>query len=326
MQQITSFSELYALANNNIRVFDLGRSLRSISQQDFLKIEMADIAHPHPYLQHAHIAIIAWQDETVDQHSIWLFKWGLDEQNKIKIAEHQTCLERVVKSLMTQDPNERRRLLQDHPFHFKPNDIMQACFHAHAAHILKRSTSGFLIKAEQYYLHNPNSDWQEIGIQGVAELVHQLDNQKTALLINNLARFSKQASLCLLACLENENIDLNLATALIKHYGDNDEDSELFSHLIRALSSVSNQEVIKSWLQSYINKENDIQLEILLAIASRVWPALDDDIVMINLFHKLAKHTSSTGVDVLAKDLISLDNLRPHVLKAIRVPFQNQAN
>ena len=243
MQQISSFSELYQLANSHISVFDLGRSLRPISNEEFKKIETADIALP-PYLQHAHIAIIAWQEGADAQHSIWLFKWGLDEQNKIKIAEHQTCLERVVQSLITQDQEERRRLLQDHPFHFKPNDIIQACFHAAAEDILKRSHSQFYHRAAEYYLHNPSSDWQDIGIQGVAELTYNLTDQQTQQIIDNLPHFSKQANLCLLACLEHQQISLGLAQALIKHFCRNDQDIELFSHLIRAISSVADKAIV----------------------------------------------------------------------------------
>jgi len=319
MQNITTFSELYQLAKTHIEVFDLGRQLQHIEAEEFYKIEKGDIAYPYPYKESAHIAILTWHPNQPERHSIWMFKWGLDERNMVQISEQQTCLERVVKSLTTVDDDERRRLLQDHPFHFKPTEMVQACFHAKASSILNQPTSKYFEPTQQYFLSDKNNDWKTIGVQGIAEFAFKLKDHDKQTIIQKFNQYAKPAQLCLLACLENSNDDPDFSHQLINNIAL--DEFEIFSHLIRAISKTSHHPTIKTWIHSLVNDNTELHIECLLAIATRAYLALDNDIVMINLFHKLAQRSNVDTIDIIAKDLARIEFLRAHVIKALRVPI-----
>ncbi|BCE00126.1 DUF3549 family protein [Marinicellulosiphila megalodicopiae] len=320
MDNITTFSQLYQMAQTHIEVFDLGRQFQHLDADDFYKIETGEIAYPFPYKDSAHIAILTWQPQYPEKHSIWLFKWGLDERNVVNIAEQQSCLERVVTSLMTKDDEERRRLLQDHPFHFKPNEIMQACFHAKASMILGQSVSKYYEATSKYFLTDQNENWQTIGVQGVGELVWRLTDADKKIVVSKFNQYAKPAQLCFLACLEHVNDDPQFSKQLI-NVVELDE-FELFSHVIRAVSKTANNNKVKQWIHDLVNTHQDLHLECLLAIATRAYLGLDDDIVMINLFHKLAQNSNIDTIDIIAKDLARIEKLRALVVRALRVPMQ----
>ncbi|MCJ8311562.1 MAG: DUF3549 family protein [Saccharospirillaceae bacterium] len=316
---INTFSELYELAQTHIEVFDLGRQLQHIDSDDLYKIEVGELPYPYPFKESAHIAIITWHPDHPERHSIWMFKWALDERNMVQISAQQNCLERVIKSLAVKDEDERRRLLQDHPFHFKPNEIMQSCFHAKASIILNQPVSKFYESSKQYYLSESQNNWQEIGIQGVGELVWRLQDSDKKHIVKHFNDYAKPAQLCLLACLEHSNDDPIFSQQLIKQV--QLDEFELFSHLIRAVSKTANDPVVKNWLHLLVNEHTELHIECLLAIATRAYLALEDDIVMINLFHKLAQISNIKTIDIIAKDLTRFEPLRKHVIKALRVPI-----
>jgi len=317
---ITTFSELYELAQTHIEVFDLGRQLQCINSDDLYKIEVGELPYPFPFKESAHIAIITWHPDHPERHSIWMFKWALDERNVVQISAQQNCLERVIKSLTTKDEDERRRLLQDHPFHFKPNEIMQSCFHAKASAILNQPVSKYFASTRQYFLsENQTANWQEIGIQGVGELVWKLQDTDKAHIIKHFNDYAKPAQLCLLACLEHSNDDAKFSQQLIERV--QLDEFELFSHLIRAVSKTAKDPIITKWIHKLVNENSQLHIECLLAIATRAYLALGDDIVMINLFHQLAQRSHIDTIDIIAKDLARIESLRKFVVKALRVPM-----
>jgi len=316
---ITTFSELYQLAQTHIEVFDLGRQLQQIDCDDLYKIEVGELPYPYPYKESAHIAIITWHPDHPERHSIWMFKWSLDERNVVQISAQQNCLERVVKSLTTTDEDERRRLLQDHPFHFKPNEIMQSCFHAKASLILNQSASKFYEPTKQYFLSDTQTNWQEIGIQGVGEMAWRLQDTDKKHIIEHFNEYAKPAQLCFLACLEHTNDDPVFSQQLIETV--QLDEFELFSHLIRAVSKTARNPFITNWIHKIVNEHNELHIECLLAISTRAYLALEDDIVMINLFHKLAQISNVETIDIIAKDLARIEPLRKYVVKALRVPI-----
>lgn len=319
MQDIKSLSGFFELANTRLTVTDLGKQMQSINPKGFAQMELGNQAYPYPFMNHAHLAILAWHPDNKAQHSIWFFKIPLDEQGFISLVEHQDLVIRVIKALQA-DQAERERLLSDHPYHFKPNTAAMACFNAYAGQILGMKPSQFYAPAKQFLLEDQPVDWQEVGLQGFADVCLRLNDKTSAILADKIPTIEKMPLVGLCHCLEHAKSSPLVQDALIQRLL-NCEDNELKAALIRSLSQFNQEEAVIEYLQTQINQLQTLDLECLIAISTRCPSALNDDITMINFFYQLSKLANAEGIDQIVKDLVTQKGLRDKVLMAIRMPI-----
>ena len=80
LQRIASISEFLLQAGTEYRVFDFGRGIRPLAEQQFLDIENGELPAPFPRQQHMWLGIVYWNK----QHQLWLI--GISVGMLISIA------------------------------------------------------------------------------------------------------------------------------------------------------------------------------------------------------------------------------------------------
>ena len=98
----------------------------------------------------------------------------------------------------------------------------------------------------------------------------------------------------------------------------------LLAAILRSLSQ-SNKKFIKKAILHILNKEDALNIEILVSIGSRSWEALIDKELMELYVSKLAHEDIQRDVFIeCISDLIQMPNYRSHVLSAIKSEKQPQ--
>ncbi len=315
------------------RIYDLGRKVAKISNSDFKKIEHNDLPYPYPIQQHAFIAITFWQVGKQQEHFIWFLRMPLDEQGFLKITAQSSFIKMVVeamgKDLTAEIGKELQESLASNPFIFKPNAEKLAIFNASINAAFIRPASSFYPAALNYFSGATNwNEWQELGIQGVADITARLaydNNQQN--LINALPHLPQQPLQTLALCLEHQDqISTELATAIAKL-----ADIELQANhqgnailLLRALASARAVGITKALLEKQFSSELIYNEHWYVGIAGRLWNMLEDETLLNRFFESLANHHASLFPQLFT-DLVAIPALRDKVLKQLRLSARSPA-
>lgn len=319
------------------RIYDLGRKVTNIANSDFKKIEHNEQPYPYPIQQHAFLAITFWQlaKQTGNQqdHFIWFLKMPLDEQGFLKITAQTSFIKMVVEAMGKDLTAEIDKALQEslasNPFIFKPTPEKLALFNARINAAFIRPASSFYPAAVNYFSGALNwSNWQELGIQGVADITARLghdNNQKN--LINALPHLPQQPLQTLALCLEHQDqISTELAAAIAKQ-----ADLELQANhqgnailLLRALASSPAVDITKELLEKQFSSALIYNEHWYIGIAGRLWNMLEDETLLNRFFESLANHHAALFPALFA-DLVAIPALRDKVLKQLRLSARSPA-
>ena len=219
--------------------------------------------------------------------------------------------------------------LASNPFVFKPAAEKLAIFNAIMNTNFVRPASTFYPPAQRYFSGQTQwNEWQELGIQGIADLCARLnydDNQQT--LINALPHLPQQPLQSLALCLEHQHdINTALATAIAKQaeieLKANHQESAIL--LLRAISSAPAVGITKALLEQQLNSDLIHNEHWYVCIAGRCWSALEDETLLNRFFEALANH-HNTLFPQLFVDLVAIPALREKVLKQLRLTARSPA-
>ncbi|WP_414830059.1 DUF3549 family protein [Alteromonas sp. H39] len=176
---IESISEFLLHAGTNFRVLDLGRGLDELDTQTFLEIEGAQMPAPKPRQQHAWFAIVFWNTQAATQHYIWFLKLPLDERGLVVSASRNHFLQIIIDALGSSlaDDTENAQTLPDNPYSFVPPQRLMAQTNAKIKQMLSLPASSGFDLAKNYIQAPGVQDWQQIPVQGIADLAYQLDGE-----------------------------------------------------------------------------------------------------------------------------------------------------
>ena len=325
---INTLTDFLEESQCQFRIYDLGRKVIKIANGDFKKIAHNDLPYPYPIQQHAFVAITFWQVNNAQQeHFIWFLKMPLDEQGLMKIGAQTSFIKMVVDAMgqdLTADMSKNlQEALATNPFIFKPSTEKLAIFNAALNTSFIRPASSFYATASDYFSGQTAwSDWQTLGIQGIADLAARLDydnNQQH--LINALPHLPSQPLQSLALCLENQDkINTELATAIAKQaeveINKGNQDNAML--LLRALSTAPAIGITKALLEQQFASELIYNKHWYVTIAGRLWQLLDDETLLNKFFEALANH-HMTLFPELFSDLVAIPLLRDKVLQQLRL-------
>lgn len=334
MNTLTDF--LHA-AQCQYRIYDLGRKVAKISSSDFEKIAHNEQPYPYPIQQHAFVAITFWQlakqSGNQKDHFIWFLKMPLDEQGFLSITAQSSFIKMVMEAMGKDLTAEIDKTVQDtlasNPFIFTPSAEKLAIFNAGVNAAFIRPASSFYPAAVNYFSGTLNwSDWQELGIQGVADISARLghdNNQKN--LINALPHLPQQPLQTLALCLEHQpQVSTELATAIAKQ-----ADLELQANhqgnailLLRALASTPAVDVTRALLEKQFSSALVYNEHWYISIAGRLWHLLEDETLLNRFLESLANHHCAL-FPALFSDLVAIPALRDKVLKQLRLSARSPA-
>ncbi|WP_068545086.1 DUF3549 family protein [Thalassotalea crassostreae] len=329
MTQISTISELLKLSNSKYRIFDIGRVVQKIAKQDFEKVEQAMQPYPYPIQGHACFAIAFWQEQKSAPY-LWFVKLPLDERGLLNQGSRNHYLAIILEALgsdLTQDPTEKQEeLLQANPYNFTPSQYKLATLNALIKRDLKQNASEYYEHCQLYMSGKLGLDnWQGVGVQGIADFAARIDDkQNAASLIDNLAMLPEQVFNILCGALENHPLPIDLLTKVIalakEEIAQQDVDFSRLSNLLRAMSANAENPLLVQFITDILNNEQLNNLNLLVTISGRCYPAL---IVHKQLMAFLEKLVTCVGQEIFVavfKDLIAIPKIRPTLMQCIRDP------
>jgi hypothetical protein len=329
---ISSIGQLLDQMGVTTRVFDLGRHIQEISTTTFAQFEAQSIAYPAPYLHHAWLGLLFWDPETAELPLLWFIKLPLDEQGKLVLAERDLFLQQLMVALganiaASKQGEQLAAVLEGNPYVFTPSPERQAAIHARVNLLLNNPPSNFYEPACAY-LKSDLSQWQTLGLQGLADIAVRWQQHQTDL-IRILPALPAPALIGLCQCLENEAISGALGKALHNRLlreiqsPHDEQDTSLVAALIRGLSQCQALQLRHKTLLQVLHAPAGQQIEVLAAIATRCSMDLCDLTLSLPFLEALCLQGQNSFNRVLA-DLLFCAPLRPHLLAAFRQPQRSE--
>ncbi|MCL1067091.1 DUF3549 family protein [Shewanella olleyana] len=320
MTQLETLSQFLDTANTQFQVYDLGRRVENIDPVLFNQIEALNTPYPFPIQGHAQFAIVFWREDEIP--FIWFLKLPLDEQGLLSPAQRSQFIKMILEAL-GRDPtkalsDEEQERYANHPFSFKPSQEKLALFNALVKKQLSQQASAQYEYAAQYFANlnekNAQDDsWQQLGLQGIADVCVRLDKFDHDKHINTamkLAPLEVQAAIC--QCLEHVTVSNTLAETLY----DNLSSAEVEHKHIYLRALASQPELTQKAIQQLVNLQQ-LDENLLITIAARSWTALKDDATRKLYLEVLANQPQNFFNQVFA-DIVAIPSLRNSLLLDLR--------
>jgi hypothetical protein len=326
---IETLGQFLAAMDVRSRFFDMGHHIREISDTTFARFEQQQICFPNPYLRAAWIGVLFWQEGEEQSPQLWFLKFPLDEQAKIDLPERDRFLQQLMTAVganlqAIKEGEQLKAVLEGNPFSFKPAPERQAYLHAYLNHHLGKPNSQYY-QAACDYLSGDLSQWQQIGVQGLAEVAVNWQKHQNELQ-SALASMPAQPAITLCHCLEQEVINGALAKVMSKRIETLIEDSDsasLTAALLRGMSSSSALELRSRTLGLILSATAADSIEVLAAIAGRCQLDLMQPEICQRFLEALAKQPQQ-NFNQLMSELLFIPMLRNHLLQQFRSPDRSE--
>lgn len=323
-QAPVTLTSLFKESGTALRVYDLGRRLRRLSNDEFERIEALQTPYPTPYLHHAFIALMLWNPSDRKQNAVWFLKLPLDEQGFMIPAVRDDILNRLLSNVQSsQNGVPIEDSLKDNPFMFKPSDEKMAVFHARAAKDAGESVSIHYEAVEQF-IAGQQADWTGLSLQGLADyVIHMEKTPAESTLAPRLSSLPDGFLAQLLGLLEHARIGEALSTALVTMIetclAEKQSDPLKIALLLRALSGTENPEMLRKSIERVLSDNNGLNIEILSAIATRAENALMNPAILNRFLDRLANSDAGqNGFSRVLAELMYLPIHRVLIVQALR--------
>ena len=322
---IHSLEQLFDRMNMDLMLFDVGRHVSSLPADVFQRVESQEIVYPSPYLGHAWLALLfrdklaATEQDNLSSASLWFIRLPLDEQGMLSLHDRDQFIQQVMIAIGNNLEAEKQQqqvqsVLENNPYRFSPTPEKQAVVHARSRQLLNIPNSDHLGIALELLQKNC-SDWQQLPIQGLAELATDWENHE-ALLLRAIGKLPDQALTTLGICLESEALNSSLTSALCERLCATKQ-SELRSSLIRAISSSADIKIRQENLIALLkNNSGELDTESLLSMATRCYRDLTNPVLAVPFLNELSKQPQEVFNKTLG-DLLYIQWMRVPLLAVI---------
>lgn len=337
MQDIKTLSDFFRESHTRYRIYDMGRGIRKLSQEQFEQFESGTLPYPFPLQQHAWLGILGWNEQSTAEQFIWFLKFPLDETARLIQATRDDFMGRLLQTVghniqALSEGSELQDGLNESPYGFKPKESTMAAFHAIALQSLDQPPSRFYEHARNYFSGEPGYDqWAFVGIQGIADVAARLaENDNLPRVLKALPVLPPPALIALCGFLENETIPTSLAEALqqrmYRALVEEEPDFHVIAALLRAFSQSKGKGMREAAVQSALASQHKHDINILAAIAARNWEALAEEHLAHDYVEALA--CNNLGIDAFIQimaDLLYIPGMRPPLLAQLRNPERSEA-
>lgn len=337
MQAINTLSDFFHKSHTRYRVYDMGRGIRKLSQEQFEQFEAGELPYPFPLQQHAWLGILGWSEQNREEQFIWFLKFPLDETARLIQATRDDFMGRLMQTIghniqAVREGAELQDGLNESPYGFKPKESTMAAFHAKALHSLNQPPSRFYDHARSYFAGEPGYDqWAFVGVQGIADVATRLEeNDNLEQVLKALPQLPPPALIALCGFLENEAIPTVLAEALQQRLNrvlaEGTPDFHLVAALLRAFSQSKGKGLRDQAIRSALNSQHRHDINLLAAIAARSWESLTDEQLAHDYVEALA--LNNLGLEAFIQimaDLLYIPGMRSSLLAQLRNPERSEA-
>ncbi len=325
--KLEGFCDFFNLLEIEAHYFDLGRRVTAIEPLAFSECDALNMPYPKPYLNHAWIGILFWEKGNRTSPMVWTIKLPLDEQHYFDIQARDLFIRQLI-TTMGKNVDAAKRgenmqaVLDNNPYSFTLPQERQAVFHAKASIALQRNPSA-TYKSCLDYLRSPEmGNWQELSIQGLADITARWEEHRT-LLINAIPALPSEAFVALCQLLEHEAIDAKLLNTITQRLDLCLKETEYkpleIAAAIRAISYSPAQVLRQQKLEKALALIENVDVEIIAAIASRCSHDLTNPDIALAFLELLVKLGQENFNQVIT-DLFLLDELKQPLRNAFRHP------
>lgn len=329
-----SFSALFQQAECDFLVFDLSRRVSLIAQDELIGIEKNQQPYPYPVQAKALMGIAYWKKNQAKQIEplIWFLRFPLDERGLLNQMALGDFIQDVAKNGINSSDEKNQEIKSQNPYLFTPKDDKKAVFHAKLTQALSLPASDFYEAAKAYLtcslIDNQKNEgladkenWQQIGLQGLADICARAnDDQSQNLIQNSLPQLPMPVKYALLGCLEHFTLSSSLASALAQeiHAELKASKTDLFllAAYVRALGGAP-QKMTISLLNQLLNNAFICHKELLIAMSGRCWEGLCETKNLTLFLVRLAEQKDLPFFQLMLADLIMLPTLRPLILNLL---------
>ena len=335
--KITTLSEFLHQSGAKYRVFDMGRRVVKLSPDEFVSFEWAKKPYPYPLQKTALFGVIFWNPASPDKHYVWFLKFPLDEQGLLLQAARDEflvmLLERVGECMLAAaDGNNIESALKDSPYTFKPREDKMAAFNAQATHSLASQPSKYYADALAYFTGQKDiSDWQSLGMQGVADVAIRLDESEETLgLIETIPKLSDEPFMVLSTFLEHAEPAAGIVEVLAQRVDmelqEKQPDIKRLCACLRAASNSPAQGLVDQIVMHVLKHQCSQNIEVLATISGRIWRVLEQDHICQLFVEQLAKNDAGQeGFSQLLADVMFIPGMRTHIMNALRSSKRSKA-
>jgi hypothetical protein len=339
--RIDNISSFFELSNYEYRVFDMSRTVRSISNEEFKKIETQKALFPTPFQQHAWLGIIFWHPESVTEPAIWFLKFPIDELGFLKLEARdsfiQEMLEQVgnkIKAADTADEtadngdSSKAKTKTEHEsmFAFKPQQDKMAIFNALATRALDQKPSKFYEHAHDYFEGTPGFDqWSFMGFQGLADIAANLDlDDNMHYVAAAIPQMPEQPLILFTQLLEHVEPDGALSKTLLARLNQELTSESANITVIASLArGLSSSPLTEECTKKLLNRSISTDIEVLAVIASRLWSSLKDKNILKDYLEALAQQEQQS-FDVILMELLPIPDMRGYLLEGLKNPKRSK--
>ena len=325
---ISTLNELLDNAGTTWRVYDMGRRIQKIEKESFINIENALEPYPYPLQQHAFLAIQFWNSHDSTTPYIWFLKLPLDEQSKLIQASRNHFASMVLEALGNQltGDDDAQKKLDNNPYVFTPSANKLAAFNAIIKKELKQPASSYFEHVELYFSGKIGFDnWQQLGLQGIADFALRLNDTNEAHLINALPHLPQPVLNSLAATLEHAKPSVKLTEALVralKSYLDANDSANVINTL-RMVSNTQSTGILQQAVDQIFDTHEALNLDLILTLTGRCWHVLPTQIAP--MMEYLATHQDHAIFTGIFSDLVAIPSLRPYMLAIVRMENRSDA-
>ncbi|GAB4289065.1 MAG: DUF3549 family protein [Methylophaga sp.] len=335
-QQITTLSDFLHRSGARYRVFDLGRRVTKLSQEQFVSFERAELPYPMPFQRSALFGVIFWHPDASDKQYVWFLRLPLDEQGLLLQSARDEfllmLLERVGECMLAAADGKRLEgALKDSPYTFTPREDKMAAFNAQATRHLGLPPSSYHADAHAYFTgQRPLESWDKLGMQGVADVALRLDDQPDIqALIKTLPSIPSEPFHVLSTFLENAKpatpIVEVLAQRLEAELKKKKPDISMICACLRAASNSPAKGLVVQLVQRVLEHACSRNVEVLAVLSGRCWYSLQQ-VSLCKLYVEQLAHNDAgyEGFSQLLADLVFVPGMREPVMQALRDPERSE--
>ncbi|WP_432470635.1 DUF3549 family protein [Amphritea sp. HPY] len=342
MTQFETLVDFIRQTEAQFRIFDMGRCISKLSPDTFHKVEQGHIPYPAPFLHQAWVGILMWNPKAASESVVWFLKLPLDEQGFLVQAARDDFLNRLLQNLSNSmgkgpldqpaDATEYRDALKDNPFSFTPDQEKMAAFHATATLTTGQPASSFYQPAVSYFSGKTDiNDWPGIGFQGIADFVirHQQNDHETQLanIFSQLPDTPLEATCTFIEHIKpNKELSSVIVQRLRTAVTNQNSSANQVGALVRAISQGFDERQKVDVLNDVLNSPFGTDPEVIAALASRCWSALQHPELLRTFLETLALNKAGQACfNRVMADLMFIPTLRALSLQQFRSPERSEA-
>jgi len=325
-----SITELLRTSGAALRVFDMGRRISKLSQDQFRRIEDSQLAYPTPFQHLAWLALLIWNPKRKQENAVWFLRLPLDEQGLIAPAARDDLLNRLIQNVINSKNGQLDEdALKDNPYSFTPEQSRMAAFHALAAREMQSPASPHYERTQAWFSAQlPLDAWQTLAYQGLADFIMRLDQDGNAqALRHRLPEMPAAVLETLCPLLEHVKPGPALQAELEQQLQQSltGTDSNRVAALCRALSNITDEAAKQHLVLDVLATPHALEPEVVTVIATRCDSALMAPKVLQAFLERLAEgKAGQIGFSRILAELMFMPVHRALILQAFRNPERSE--